>query len=108
MAQHPIEFLPLAPNQLPTGYTLAGGRIDTLSGRQVAVLIYRNGPRTSNLFQWPATAAPVASGNPDTIQGLGVSAWNAAGMNFCIVADADAATAGDISNLFISQGCGPR
>ena len=100
-----LNFSPVAPNQLAMGYTLAGGRIDTLAGRPVAVLVYRNGPQTSNLFQWPAGAS-IGSGGPDTIQGLGVAAWNSGGMNFVVVADAGAAAARDISNTLISQGCG--
>jgi len=104
-----LSFSPLAPNQLPAGYSLTGGRVDTLMGRQVAVLVYRNGSRTSDLFQWPSGGAAVSGpGTADTIQSLGAAAWNAAGMNFCVVSDGGAPVATDISNMFISQGCGPR
>jgi len=102
-----LSFSPIAPNQLPAGYTLAGGRVDTLNGRQVAVLVYRNGSQISSLFQWPSSDA-ISPGTADAIQGLGAAAWNAGGMNFCVVSDEGAAEAGVISNMFISQGCGPR
>ena len=89
------------------GYTLAGGRVDSIEGRNVAVLVYHKGSGTSNLFQWPAGNA-VGPGNADTIQGLGATAWNAAGMNFCIVSDGGAPAVNEMSSLVISDGCGPR
>ena len=101
------NFSPVTPNRLPTGYTLAGGRIDVLDGRHVAVFVYHSGSQTSNLFQWPAGNA-VGAGNVDTIQGVGVTAWNAGGMNFCIVSDGGAPAVGEMSSLVISDGCGPR
>jgi anti-sigma factor RsiW len=101
------NFSPVTPNRLPTGYTLAGGRIDVVDGRHVAVFVYRKGSQTSNLFQWPANNA-VGAGNVDTIQGVGVTAWNAGGMNFVMVSDGGAPAVGEMADLVITQGCGPR
>ncbi len=102
-----LSFSPVAPNRLPVGYTLAGGRVDSIEGVKVAVLVYRKGSGTSNLFQWPAGNA-VGPGSADTIQGLGAMAWNAAGMNFCIVSDGGVGAVNEMSSLVISDGCGPR
>jgi anti-sigma factor RsiW len=102
-----LSFSPVTPNQLPMGYALAGGRVDKIEGRNVAVLVYRKGSGTSNLFQWPSGSA-VGSGSADNIQGLGATAWSAAGMNFCIVSDGGAPAVNEMSSLVISEGCGPR
>jgi len=102
-----LSFSPVAPNRLPVGYALAGGRVDTIEGRKVAVLVYRKGSGTSDLFQWPSGDG-VGPGTADAIQGLGASAWSAAGMNFCVVSDGGVTEVNEMSSLVISDGCGPR
>jgi anti-sigma factor RsiW len=102
-----LSFSPVTPNRLPVGYALAGGRVDSIEGRNVAVLVYRNGSGTSDLFQWPSGSA-VGPGTADAIQGLGAMAWNAAGMNFCVVSDEGVAAVNEMSSMVISQGCGLR
>jgi anti-sigma factor RsiW len=102
-----LSFTPLAPNSLPAGYTLVGGRVDALAGQRVAVLVYRSGSQTSNVFQYPLSGA-AAGASTHSINGLGVSSWQGGGMNFDVVSDGGPAQAQQISGLFISQGCGER
>jgi anti-sigma factor RsiW len=102
-----LSFAPMAPNQVPTGYVLVGGRVDILDSRRVAVLVYRNGSQISNIFQWPSSGE-ISPGSVNTIQGLGVASWNIAGMNFYAVSDGGASLAAAISNTFMADGCSTR
>jgi anti-sigma factor RsiW len=102
-----LNFAPVMANQLPASYTLAGGRIDMLDGRKVAVLVYRSGLQTSNLFQWPSTNS-LGPASVDTIAGRGVTAWNAGGMTFAIVSDAGTGAIQQISAQIMAQGCEPQ
>lgn len=102
-----VNFTPVAPGRLPAGYALVGARVDMLDGRRAAVLVYRKGSMTSNLFQYPVAGAPIAGPSHES-QGLGVDSWQGGGIGFVIVSDGGPDQASQISNMLISQGCGER
>ena len=63
---------------------LAGGRLDYLQGRTVAVLVYQRGNHTINLFVWPAAEGGQGSAERD---GFNAVHWASAGMSFWAVSD---------------------
>lgn len=69
------------------GFQLTGGRLDSLSGRTVAVLVYRRGIHVISVFVWPA--AQNSDRNPiSAVQdGLNLVTWRAEGMNWWAVSD---------------------
>ena len=69
------------------GFALTGGRLDSLNGRTVAVLVYQRGPHTINVFVWPA--AEPSDRNPEgtAASGLNMVNWRAEGMNWWAISD---------------------
>ena len=102
-----LNFAPFPPTAPPTGYTLAGGRIDHFAGMTVATLIYRNGSRLSQVSEWPAPGASSGKTSRST-GGLNVSSWNSSGWGFVAVSDDSGPPLEQLPNLFIAPGCGPH
>ena len=71
------------------GFALAGGRLDSLNGRTVAVLVYQRGSHVVNVFVWPA--GPSSDRNPvgAKLNGLNLVNWRAEGMNWWAISDLD-------------------
>jgi anti-sigma factor RsiW len=69
------------------GFALAGGRLDSLNGRTVAVLVYQRGSHAVNVFVWPAAGQSDRSPEASTINGLNLVNWRADGMNWWAVSD---------------------
>lgn len=67
------------------GFPLAGGRVDRIGGRAVAVVVYRHGGHEIDLFAWPAQeAAPPAS--VDRL-GYHLRGWRSDDLAFAAVSD---------------------
>ena len=71
------------------GFVLAGGRVDSLNGRTVAVLVYQRGSHVVNVFVWPAAQQ---ADQPPTARAAGrlnLVNWRADGMNWWAISDLD-------------------
>jgi anti-sigma factor RsiW len=69
------------------GFSLAGGRLDSLNGRTVAVLVYQRGPHVVNVFVWPAEQRSERSPSSTVRDGLNLINWRAGGMNWWAISD---------------------
>jgi anti-sigma factor RsiW len=94
-----IDYAPLVPELAPQGFPLAGGRLDYLHGRPVAVLVYRRNQHPIDVFVLPLrTGGPgtkaISGGNaPPEIaarQGYQLAIWEADGMRYAAITDASA------------------
>ena len=81
-----IDFSPPVVDLAASGYPLVGGRLDYLTGRTAAALVYMRAQHTINVFIWPdsSTSGAVES---RSIRGFHVRHWTQAGMSFWVVSD---------------------
>jgi hypothetical protein len=69
------------------GFPLAGGRLDYLENRTVAVLVYHRALHSINLYVRPARDNGVSPVREQTIQGYNVLAWKKNAFEFRAVSD---------------------
>lgn len=85
-----VDFSPAVRDLSAEGFPLAGGRLDYINGRAVAVLVYRRDQHVINCFTWPA--AGEAPPRVSTTNGYSVVTFTHAGQAWHLVSDASAAT----------------
>ncbi len=81
-----LNFSPPVVDLTPQGFPLVGGRLDYLSGRPVAALIYRHNQHPINLYIWPTDNKDTAL-QVQTRQGYHLVRWTTGGMNYWMVSD---------------------
>jgi anti-sigma factor RsiW len=81
-----LDFSPPVTDLGAAGYPLAGGRLDYVTGRPVAAVVYKRRQHAINLFIWPATD-PDASIEARSIRGFQVRHWVRGRMTFWAVSD---------------------
>jgi anti-sigma factor RsiW len=85
--QGKLNYSPPVRDLAQDGFPLVGGRLDYVSGRPVAALVYRRRGHMINLFVWPdaGTRSPDAAAR----QGYNLVRWNSGGMAFSAISDLD-------------------
>jgi anti-sigma factor RsiW len=83
-----VDFAPQVPDLSAAGFALSGGRMDYLTARPVAALVYRRRDHLINVFTWPATDGederPTRSFHR---QGFQIRCWHRAGMAYWAISD---------------------
>jgi anti-sigma factor RsiW len=82
-----LDFSPPVKDLTDRGFPLVGGRLDYLSDRPVAALVYRRQQHFINLFIWPVTSDPDGEKRIMTRQGYHLIHWTGAGMTYWAVSD---------------------
>ncbi|RKO35829.1 anti-sigma factor [Burkholderia mallei] len=83
-----LDFAPPVVDLSASGFALAGGRLDYVGQRRVAVLVYRYRQHVIDVYVWPSGeggARPYAT----VSQGYALDRWEAAGMTWGAVTDAE-------------------
>ena len=94
-----LDFAPPVQNLAAEGYPLAGGRLDYLENRTVAVLVYHRALHPINLYVWPAADNGVSPVHKQTVQGYNVLSWKKNGFEFRAVSDLNTGELGDFARL---------
>lgn len=94
-----LDFAPPVRDFAAAGFPLVGGRLDDLTGRPVAALVYRHGRHLIDVFIWPETG-PAEAPSLRVGSGYNVAAWRARGMAFRAVTDMDQAELRDFMALW--------
>jgi anti-sigma factor RsiW len=69
------------------GFTLVGGRLDTIDGKPVAAIVYRRGDRIINLFVGAAADSGHTAALGEHVQGFNTQRWNDRGFRFIAISD---------------------
>jgi len=96
-----LDFAPPVQDFATDGYPLAGGRLDYLENRKVAVLIYHRALHIINLYIWPAQDNGSSTMRVQTIHGYNVVSWKKGGFEFRAVSDLNTAELRDLARLFM-------
>lgn len=92
-----LDFSPPVADLSSSGFPLIGGRLDYLSGRPVAALVYQRRQHTINVFVSPAEAAGSTAVDPQSLRGFHVHHWIGDGMSFWAVSDLNDGELGDFA-----------
>jgi len=84
-----LDFSPRVVDLAPVGFPLVGGRLDYISGRPAAAVVYQRQQHTINVFVWPASDRD-SGVRARTIRGFNMRHWDRNGMSFWAVSDLNA------------------
>ena len=92
-----VDFAPPVPELADQGFPLVGGRLDSVNGKTVGVIVYRRNLHTVNLFVWRSDKA--FSGN-SVEDGFNLAKWNEGGLSFAAVSDVAPQDLREFENLY--------
>ena len=85
-----LDYAPPVVDPATRGFPLAGGRMDYVAHRRVAVLVYRDQRHPIDLYVLPAAEGACTPANRSA-DGYAMVRWCAAGMDFWAISDAEPA-----------------
>ena len=94
-----LDFSPIVRDLDAEGFPLAGGRIEYISGRRVAALVYYRRKHVINVFTWPAAGE---AGPDETLisrNGYNLLHWTSGSMTYWAVSDVSATDLKTLRNL---------
>ncbi|MGA2258517.1 MAG: zf-HC2 domain-containing protein [Thermoguttaceae bacterium] len=97
-----LDFSPLVPDFASQGFALTGGRLDYLTDREVAALVYQCRAHVINVFQWPADGKNTAV-RSFSRQGYHIRGWQGAGMVYWAISDINDHDLDEFVHLFQEQ-----
>ncbi len=99
-----LDFSPPVQDLADRGFPLIGGRLDYVSGRPVAAVVYQRRKHVINLFIWPAGGAGSPTEETLARQGYHVVSWSQGGMTYCAVSDVSPADLDEFVRLLRAPG----
>jgi anti-sigma factor RsiW len=82
-----LDMSPAVPRLDSLGFPLVGGRMDYVTGRPVAAVVYGRRQHLINVFSWPAADASVLAPAATTEKGYHLVHWRNDGMEMFAVSD---------------------
>jgi anti-sigma factor RsiW len=82
-----LDLSPSVPRLDSIGFPLLGGRVDYVSGRSVAVVVYGRRQHIINVFSWPSSDSPPLAPSVSTQKGYHIVHWRNEGMEMWAVSD---------------------
>jgi anti-sigma factor RsiW len=81
-----VDLSPQVPALDSSGFVLVGGRLDYVTGRPVAAVVYTRRQHVINVFSWPETGND-SPDVPTTANGYHLLRWRTAGVAYWAVSD---------------------
>ncbi|CAG9181502.1 hypothetical protein LMG23992_04523 [Cupriavidus laharis] len=85
-----LDYAPVVRDLAEQGFVLAGGRLDYVDGRPVAVVVYRRNRHPVDVFVFPEGTGELPPKVSGSRQGYQLESWDADGMRFLAITDASA------------------
>jgi anti-sigma factor RsiW len=82
-----LDFSPKVLDLTPQNFMLSGGRLDYLTDRPVAALVYDRRSHVINLFTWPAADDEDKAVQGFSRQGFHIRHWQRSGMTYWAISD---------------------
>lgn len=82
-----IDYAPPVHDLTTAGFPLAGGRLDLVDGRKVAVMVYRRNRHWIALSAWPATSPGDLAASVTQRDGFALAEWRHGGFELRAVSD---------------------
>ena len=98
-----IDFAPSVSDFSEQGFPLAGGRVDYVDHRAVAVLVYHRALHPIQLFTWPTKSTSNTAMKQFTRNGYQLFHWSQRGMTYWVISDLNARELKDFAELVRSQ-----
>ncbi len=86
-----LDYAPPVVNLAAQGFPLAGGRVDYVDGRRVAVLTYHAGGHPIDVYLIPTAASGAAPAQSRLDDGYALAHWTADGLRYWAITDAEPA-----------------
>ncbi|HXZ89114.1 MAG TPA: anti-sigma factor [Candidatus Binataceae bacterium] len=99
-----VDFAPPVEDFAARGFPLVGGRLDYLSDRAVAAVIYRRRKHVINLFVWPTPGARDTAMTTGVRQGYNLVHWTRAGLTYWVVSNLNGAELREFSEMVLARG----
>lgn len=85
-----VEFSPDVKDPAAEGFPLAGARLDYISGKRVAALVYRHRLHVIDVFVWPAKTPDEVAPRLISTDGYNLLTWSQGGLTYWAVSDLNA------------------
>jgi anti-sigma factor RsiW len=93
-----LDFSPPVADFAQQGFPLTGGRLDSVNGRTVAVLVYQRAQHVINAYVWPSPGSPDSSVTTTTLQGYNILHWTHAGLEWWLASDLNSQELNGLAN----------
>ena len=97
-----LDVAPPVVDLTAKGFTLIGGRLDTIDGHTIAAIVYRRRTHVINLFVAPGAVANQQAAKIETAQGFNIRRWSEGGLAYWAVSDIAADELADFASQFES------
>jgi anti-sigma factor RsiW len=94
-----VDFSPPVADFAERGFPLIGGRLDSIEGRTVAVLVYQRRQHLINLYVWPSPNSSDSTAKTTVHQGYNMMHWTRAGTTWWLASDVNAADLESLAGL---------
>ncbi|MDB5504923.1 MAG: hypothetical protein JWR89_4825 [Tardiphaga sp.] len=95
-----LDVAPPVVDLTAQGFTLIGGRLDTIDGRAIGAIVYRRRTHVINLFVAQTANVEPRTATIETVQGFNIRRWSARGLSYWAVSDLSADELADFGNKF--------
>ena len=98
-----LDFAPPVRDLADQGFQLVGGRLDYLSGKPVAAVVYRHRQHVINVFIWPTAGERRSHPKQTSARGYNTVRFHSQGMNYWAVSDVNTQDLQKLVDLLLSQ-----